>query len=259
MYLQMPTEVMPFARRWTACELLIWMDIHTMEVGGRPYYRTNQALADLLHTDVRQVRRAIQQLIQCGAVVSAQEGNQRVLTARVPVGGEDKSDRGQICPGTNLVVGEDKFGRGGGQICPGGEDKSVPLVMKYSKEVSKEKSNTKRAPAHIRARARDEVVFPFEDENFRNAWGVWVQDRAERRIKKYTQRGEQAALHNLYNISGGDPNTAVAIIHQSIQHSWHGLFQLKSAHNAGPKDDGRVRGAAATANDIALLVATKRR
>jgi hypothetical protein len=88
---------------------------------------------------------------------------------------------------------------------------------------------------------------------------MWLADRAERRLKRYTTRGEQAALHNLHNISGGDPQTAVAIIHQSIQHSWHGLFQLKPARTAVPKDDGRIRGQAATADDIARLVATKRR
>jgi hypothetical protein len=256
MYLQMPTDLIATARRWTACELLVWMDVHTMQVAGMTYYRTNQAMADLLHTDVRQVRRAIQQLTQCGALTTTMDGRQRVLTARLPK--EDKSDRGQICPGTNLVAKEDKFGREGGQIWSLGEDKSVLQVMNISKEVSIEESNTKRAPAHIRARAREEVVMPFEDDDFKNAWAVWIQDRAERRLKRYTQRGEQAALHNLHTISGGDPHTAVAIIHQSIQHSWHGLFQLKSANQRGRADDKRPRGQAATADDIMRLVATKR-
>ena len=234
------------------------MDVYTLQVAGMTYYRTNQAMADLLHTDVRQVRRAIQQLTQCGAVVSTSGNNQRMLTAQVPVGGEDKSDRGQICPGTHLVAKEDKFGREGGQIWSSKEDKSVLIVMNSSKEVSKEESNTKRA----QARVREGVVFPFDEDSFRSAWAMWLVDRAERRLKRYTTRGEQAALHNLHNISGGDPQTAVAIIHQSIQHSWHGLFQLKptkSAHAAGPKDDGRIRGQTATADDIARLVATKRR
>ena len=259
MYLQMPTEAIAAARRWTACELLLWMDIYTMQVGGRPYYRTNQAMADLLHTDVRQVRRAIQQLIACGAVVSTTENHKRMLTAKVPAGGEDKSDRGQICPGTNLVVWEDKSVRGGGQICPGGEDKSVPLVMKYSISGKYIKSIPKRAPAHIRARAREEVVFPFDQDLFHHTWAIWLDDRKERRLKAYTHRGEQAALHHLYNISGGDMQTAVAIIHQSIQHGWQGLFQLRFASAPGAKDDGRVRGKAATADDIARIVATKRR
>jgi len=103
------------------------------------------------------------------------------------------------------------------------------------------------------------VVFPFDQDVFHHTWAIWLDDRKERRLKAYTHRGEQAALHHLYNISGGDMQTAVAIIHQSIQHGWHGLFQLKSASAPGPKDDGRVRGKAATADDIARLVATKRR
>ena len=258
MYLQMPTEAIAAARRWTACELLLWMDIYTMQVGGRPYFKTNQAMADLLHTDVRQVRRAIQQLTRCGALVSSSQNNQRLLTAHVPVGREDKSDRGQICPGTNLVVGEDKSGREGGQICPGGRANLSSLIL--NKSISEyNKSIPKRAPAHIRARAREEVVFPFDQDVFHDTWAIWLDDRKERRLKAYTHRGEQAALHHLYNISGGDMQTAVAIIHQSIQHGWHGLFQLKYPSAPGPKDDGRVRGKAATADDIARLVATKRR
>ena len=256
MYLQFPTDLIPVARRWTACELLVWMDVYTLQVAGMTYYRTNQAMADLLHTDVRQVRRAVHQLAEAGALTVAMQGRKRILTAHIVK--EDKSVRGQICPGTNLVAKEDKFGREGGQIWSSKEDKSVLIVMNSSNTVSKEESNTKRA----QARVRGDVVLPFEDLGFQEAWKTWLKDRAERRIKTYTQRGEQAALHNLHNISGGDPQTAVAIIHQSIQHSWHGLFQLKptkSAHTAGTKDDGRIRGQAATADDIARLVATKRR
>ena len=253
MYLQFPTDLLPTARRWTACELLVWMDVYTLQVAGMTYYRTNQAMADLLHTDVRQVRRAVHQLTECGALTPTMQGRKRILTAHIVK--EDKSDRGQICPGTHLVAKEDKFGREGGQIWSSKEDKSVLIVMNSSKEVSKEESNTKRA----QARVREGVVFPFDDDWFRSNWAMWLADRAERRLKRYTTRGEQAALHNLHNISGGDPQTAVAIIHQSIQHSWHGLFQLKPARTAVPKDDGRIRGQAATADDIARLVATKRR
>ena len=255
MYLQFPTDLLPTARRWTACELLVWMDVYTLQVAGMTYYRTNQAMADLLHTEVRQVRRAVHQLTECGALTPTMQGRKRILTAHIVK--EDKSDRGQICPGTNLVAKEDKFGREGGQIWSSKEDKSVLIVMNSSNTVSKEESNTKRA----HARVSGEVVFPFDEDSFRSAWSMWLADRAERRLKRYTTRGAQAALPNLDNLRGGAPPPAVALRPQSIRHSWHGLFQLKHqpTHAAGPKDDGRIRGQAATADDIARLVATKRR
>jgi hypothetical protein len=59
-------------------------------------------------------------------------------------------------------------------------------------------------------------------------WSEWKQERKERKTKKYTLRGEQAALHKLQTDSNGDEQTAIAIIQQSIANSWTGLFPLKN-------------------------------
>jgi hypothetical protein len=58
-----------------------------------------------------------------------------------------------------------------------------------------------------------------------------LTERRERGTKKYTQRGEQAALHKLQKDSQGDEATAIAIIHESIAHGWQGLFPLKNRKN----------------------------
>lgn len=90
------------------------------------------------------------------------------------------------------------------------------------------------------------VVLPFDSDTFAKAWDVWKQERKERKTKKYTQRGEQAALHKLQNDSNGDEATAIQIIHQSIANGWQGLFPLKNTHNAkqssrGPTDGSLLR------------------
>ena len=78
---------------------------------------------------------------------------------------------------------------------------------------------------------------PFESKEFAEAWEVWKQERRERGTKKYTQRGEQAALQN---DSQGDEATAVQMIHQSIANGWQGIFPLKNQKNEtkrpGPSD-----------------------
>ena len=90
------------------------------------------------------------------------------------------------------------------------------------------------------------VVLPFEGESFREAWETWLQERKERGTKRYTQRGEQAALHKLQNDSQGDEATAVQIIHQSIANGWQGLFPIKHQKNerqnqrTGPADGSLI-------------------
>ena len=72
---------------------------------------------------------------------------------------------------------------------------------------------------------------PFEDEAFKEMWDIWKKERRDRGIRKYTQRGEQSALHNLYNLSNQNHETAIEIIKQSIANGWQGLFQLKTSNN----------------------------
>tara|TARA_R110000822_G_scaffold3661_1_gene15792 strand:- start:131 stop:775 length:645 start_codon:yes stop_codon:yes gene_type:complete len=82
-----------------------------------------------------------------------------------------------------------------------------------------------------------EVIFPFQNKEFIEAWKVWVLERKEKRLKSYTQRGEQSALHNLQKISGDNYKTAIQIINNSITHGWQGLFALKEQKTKRPKLD----------------------
>ncbi len=81
------------------------------------------------------------------------------------------------------------------------------------------------------------VVLPFESDNFKEVWGLWKKERKERKTKKYTENGEQAALHNLQKISDNNENTAIEIINQSIIQGWQGLFPLNSTKNGKQSSD----------------------
>ena len=88
------------------------------------------------------------------------------------------------------------------------------------------------------------VVLPFDSKEFADAWAVWLTERRERGTKKYTERGEQAALHKLQNDSQRDEATAIEIINQSIANGWQGLFPLKNRKNdtkrLGPSDGSLI-------------------
>jgi hypothetical protein len=114
---------------------------------------------------------------------------------------------------------------------------------RYSKEVVK-----------TTARAR-EVVWPFNSDQFMNAWKEWEADRRERRIKAYTTRGLQTALHELQTMSNNDERTAIKIIGQSIAKGWQGLFPIRNERQ--PARPERPRGPDITPDDVARIVATR--
>ena len=91
--------------------------------------------------------------------------------------------------------------------------------------------SSKQSSIHI----SKEVIYPFQNKEFIEAWSVWVLERKEKRLKSYTQRGEQSALHNLQKISNDDYKTAIQIINNSITHGWQGLFALKEQKTRAPK------------------------
>lgn len=80
-----------------------------------------------------------------------------------------------------------------------------------------------------------EVVLPFNSIEFTNTWALWLDERKERKLKSYTKRGEQAALHNLQKISNNEEQRAIEIVRQSIAQGWQGLFPLKGGANTKPK------------------------
>ena len=66
----------------------------------------------------------------------------------------------------------------------------------------------------------------FENKAVRDAWEEYRQMRI--RIKKpFVGFTESRAISTLMKISGGDPDKAVAILQQSTDNCWQGLFEIK--------------------------------
>ena len=81
---------------------------------------------------------------------------------------------------------------------------------------------------------KEDVVFPFQEKEFLDTWKIWIEERRESGINKYTNRGEQSALHKLQKISNHDYKTAITIINESISNGWRGLFALKGGKQDSP-------------------------
>ena len=93
-------------------------------------------------------------------------------------------------------------------------------------EVPKKKTNTK-----TKEQTREELVYPWDDQEFKSLWEIWLEERKERKYKKYTHRGEQTALQKLYKDSNGDMAVAVLAIQNSIAHGYQGIFPKPTRKN----------------------------
>lgn len=79
--------------------------------------------------------------------------------------------------------------------------------------------------AAVRKTAEPVIYYP-NDTVLDGAFKAYVQMRVK--IKKpMTDRAIELAMKELEKLSGGDADTAVAILEQSILNSWQGLFALK--------------------------------
>lgn len=74
-------------------------------------------------------------------------------------------------------------------------------------------------------------AMPWDEPEFARAWETWKKYKREQFAFTYKPTGEQAALMELANLSGGRQETALAIIRQSMGKGWKGFFELKKTEN----------------------------
>jgi len=84
-----------------------------------------------------------------------------------------------------------------------------------------------------KTKKKDSVIFPPELDtlDFRKTWDAWVQFRIEKKVK-LTPSTIKVQLKKLSKLP---VLTATAMINQSIEQGWQGLFQLKE--NCKPKPE----------------------
>jgi hypothetical protein len=96
-------------------------------------------------------------------------------------------------------------------------------------ETNKEK---RREEKEKNKKREEEMVFPWDSENFKKWWGMWITYKLEQHKESYKSNlTQQAALKKLNELAGGVEEVACLIIEQSIANSWKGLFELKQSKN----------------------------
>ena len=73
-----------------------------------------------------------------------------------------------------------------------------------------------------------EPVLPFNSDEFQTIWAEWMAFRGERKLPAYKPIGLKRTLAALVRDSNNDEKIAIAIIIQSIEKNWQGLFPVKN-------------------------------
>ena len=93
-----------------------------------------------------------------------------------------------------------------------------------------------------------EIIYPWPEKKFLDQWGQWLSyKKKEFKFQYKSDQSQQAALKKLSNLSDGDMENAINIIHQSMANGWKGLFKLQNEEKGiqgsqnGPSQEFRSR------------------
>ena len=104
-------------------------------------------------------------------------------------------------------------------------------------EIDNATKNTKQQNASHSA----EIENPFGLAGKR-MWEAWKDYKRDEHRKSYkSTKTEQQAIIQLFELSGGNPETASKIIQQSIGNQWQGLFELKNTNNGNQQPAKSLR------------------
>lgn len=102
-----------------------------------------------------------------------------------------------------------------------------PAETEIETEIEKETETEAAAPGV----GKKILENPFS-KNFLDQWAIWKEyKKKEFRFFFKSIESEQAAINELVNLSAGNEEKAVAIIHQSMAKGWKGFFELKNGLN----------------------------
>jgi hypothetical protein len=110
------------------------------------------------------------------------------------------------------------------------EGEIIPLetkcIQNVSTDIDKELDIGLEEDLGKRKSKKPQAVYYPTDDLLNQAFTDFVKMRKELK-KPMTERAVQLAMTKLEHLSGGDNDTAIKILEQSIERSWAGLFELK--------------------------------
>lgn len=109
------------------------------------------------------------------------------------------------------------------------EAKSVDLSHTLTPEQQSIPTSTEKKPVRRKNDKQEdfELVFPFNTEQFINAWEAYKEyRRVEHGFKYRSKKTEQTALNSIVTDGGDTEEIAIAMIMKAISKGWKGIFKL---------------------------------
>lgn len=167
---------------------------HGIDYNAGQFITSLQTLAVETHLTVKQVRVALRHLKETNEVADQRQGNCRIITV---IKWNEYQSNGKPTGKPRAMQGQTE-----GKL--GATDK----------EYKEYKNNNKY----------------YDDPELDKAFSDYAEMR--KLIKKpLSDRAVELAKGKLEKLSCGDKQTSIAILNQSIEHSWQGLFELKKEGN----------------------------
>lgn len=164
---------------------------------------------------IKQVRNALEGLENGGIVGRIRAGRKTIITiCEYDSYGVSKTDQGQ------------DEGRIKGEIRAGIKERKEDLPPAPPLEEIKEKEKDKKkilSKDNIKEKEKD-----FVAPEFAQVFSLWLEYKRQRRESYKSDMSLKICYNKLVKLSNGDPDTAVAVVEQSIANNWAGLFELKN-------------------------------
>ena len=203
---------------WLSKELkpidkILLADIDSFTGNGKAFYKSNATIAKELGVSVSTAKRAIKTLLSLNYIHISGIMSKRVCRSLIGFRKSGHIERDEVQNEFDKVQNDPPLGSN----CP--------------------PTNTDTNPS-TNSLLREGIMLPFMDSRFKLAWIMWIDERKARRYGRYTQIGEQAALHKLYKEADEDLDTAIEMINESVANGWRGIFPLKKNKNERTKNKG---------------------
>lgn len=191
--------------RLNALDKVILIEIDSLDQGKKGCYASNEHLAEFCQCSKTKVSTAISKLIECGYLyIQSFDGRKRELKSRLS-----------------------NFERQNIRNC-----KADIQILKESNTENKTDNNTVKKES--KKVSYDEQIKTYtENEELQNALKAFIQMRSM--IKKPLTNYALSLILKRLNKLSNDDSTKAAIVNQSVEHSWQGVFPLKNEYTEPQK------------------------
>ena len=196
----------------SAIDKVLLADIDSFTGNGKTFYKSNATLSSELGVSESTVKRSIKALSAHGLIQTSGSTRKRYCASLIGFVDSVRNESNSVRNEFNKVQNDPLLG-------------------------SKRPTTNTVTNSTTNSLLTEGVMLPFDSSIFKLAWVLWIEERKARRYGRYTQIGEQAALHKLYKESNEDMDTAINMINTSIANGWRGIFPLKNKKNGQPSNN----------------------